>query len=363
MKPRVLVVDACASWGGALTSLEALAPQLERAGFEVQVLTAAAAPSLAPFSSTSLAPSASWNGVPWLRGEARRAVQLTRVLRRWRPQVVLANNDAGVNAAVYAAAAVSSVPVAQYVRAAPTTGRLRATLLRSAACVFTVGAETTRTVRQLRADAQQIDEGLSAEQWPSPRRADAHALLWAATTSSWKGLPLALTAFERAQLGRPLRVCHIGEFTAPVPRGVELHATPDVATLGQLRAQSLAFVHTSLIPEPFGRAVLEAMAAGVAPIVPDEGTPARLVRHGIDGLHYRARDVASLARALQIVDGCPALALALGDSARLRAARFTAERTFAPVVSALRALAEQRSTVEQTVFHEGTNALVRFVKS
>lgn len=359
MKPRVLVVDACASWGGALTSLEALLPQLGDAGFDVAVMTATPAPALA---AAPLSSSRGSHGAPWLWGEARRAVELARAFRRWRPDVVLANNDAGVNAAVYAAAAASKVPVAQYVRAVPTAGRLRGKLLARAACVFTVGAGTTRAVRLVRPDALEIDEGLSPAQWPTRRAGDAHALLWAATTAPWKGLTLAFTAYARSGVRRPLRVCHLGRLDAPAPRGVELHAAPRPASLDRLRAQSLAFVHTSLIPEPFGRAVLEAMAAGVAPIVPDEGTPARLVRHGVDGLHYQARDAGSLARALRTVDASPALARLLGDAAARRASGFTAARAFAPVVGALLALVDRRAGAEQPMFQRGTQALVRFVK-
>jgi glycosyltransferase involved in cell wall biosynthesis len=57
--------------------------------------------------------------------------------------------------------------------------------------------------------------------------------------------------------------------------------------------------------EPFGLAVLEAMAARVPVVVPDRGGAGSLVIPGQTGLHFRAGDPASLAACLTELDSAP----------------------------------------------------------
>jgi hypothetical protein len=52
--------------------------------------------------------------------------------------------------------------------------------------------------------------------------------------------------------------------------------------------------------------ILEAMAAGIVVVIPDEGEGANLVRDGINGFHYRARNPDSLALTLLTIEWLPA---------------------------------------------------------
>jgi glycosyltransferase involved in cell wall biosynthesis len=58
--------------------------------------------------------------------------------------------------------------------------------------------------------------------------------------------------------------------------------------------------------EPFGLAILEAMAAHVPVLVPDSGGAGALVADGETGFQFRANDVRSLTERLLALDACPA---------------------------------------------------------
>ena len=73
--------------------------------------------------------------------------------------------------------------------------------------------------------------------------------------------------------------------------------------------------------EHFGIAVVEAMAAGAVPVVFAAAGPAEIVRHGVDGFHWRTLDeLQSLTRQLM---NDPELCSRMSDAARVRASDFS----------------------------------------
>ena len=89
-----------------------------------------------------------------------------------------------------------------------------------------------------------------------------------------------------------------------VARHPNVHFEGFRADVPQRLAESDLLLH--LCPEePFGLAILEAMAAGVPVVVPDSGGAGSLVEPGRNGLQFRANDAWSLARQLHLLQSAP----------------------------------------------------------
>jgi glycosyltransferase involved in cell wall biosynthesis len=57
-------------------------------------------------------------------------------------------------------------------------------------------------------------------------------------------------------------------------------------------------VHTSILPEPFGRVIIEAMAMAKPVIATSMGGPLEIISHGVDGILVRENDPKELAGAI-----------------------------------------------------------------
>lgn len=87
------------------------------------------------------------------------------------------------------------------------------------------------------------------------------------------------------------------------------------------------YVQPSARPEPFGLALVEAMAAGLPCVATDAGGPRDIIDHGRTGLLVPARDPGALADALEQLVTDPSLRRRLGAAAKKEAfSRFTPAR-------------------------------------
>ena len=352
--PLLLVHDESPGLGGSITSLGALVPFLRRAGWRVEV--AAMQPD--GWKGEGIEPhllrrrGERINGAAYFAREALRALDLGVLCRRLGPDVVLANNGPTANLATHLAGRALGLPVAQYVRGPfPPTG-LAGKVLRGAAAIFTVGNECSRDVAATGAvRVEQVEEGLAPDRWPASRSPVSRDWLWNSALVDWKGLPLLLEAYRAVGEGAPaLQACYAAHPAghpdavsppAEMPRGVRLRRSP--VDLDQIRARCLVYVHTALRPEPFGRSLLEAMAAGLCPIVPDAGTPGRLVRHEENGLVYPAGSVEGLTAALRRAAADPELCRRLGSRSALDARDYRSDRVFQPILAGLERIRSGRA--------------------
>lgn len=162
-----------------------------------------------------------------------------------------------------------------------------------------------------------------------------------ATAARWKGHELFLRALARLPADLPIRGYVIGgpiyQTEASQFSLEELRAT--AARLGlagkvgftgfvrdvpaALRALDIV-VHASVVPEPFGLVIAEALACGRAVLTNGLGGSAELVQPGHDAMLYQANDPQNLAAAIARLARDPEARGKLG-----RAARATAERRFA----------------------------------
>lgn len=90
-------------------------------------------------------------------------------------------------------------------------------------------------------------------------------------------------------------------------------------------AKSDLLLHTCPV-EPFGLAILEAMAANVAALVPDQGGASSLVEDQKNGFKFRANDPAHLAEKLIELKSAAAETL----NRAVAGGRFAVEKTFSP---------------------------------
>ncbi|RKY81813.1 hypothetical protein DRQ11_14990, partial [candidate division KSB1 bacterium] len=85
-------------------------------------------------------------------------------------------------------------------------------------------------------------------------------------------------------------------------------------------------VHASIIPEPFGLVILEAMAAGKPVIATDAGGPRDIIRNGIDGILVPPDDIQSLSNAIKLLLKDKSLRTRLGQAAKKRVQIFSSEK-------------------------------------
>jgi glycosyltransferase involved in cell wall biosynthesis len=364
---RVMFVNHTAAVSGSERSLLTLMASLPES---VQPLLAAPPGRLADEAerlAVPLAPIASTAGslrlnpvhTPRALGEmSLAAMQLHRRARAYRPDVVDANSiRAGIELGLARVApAAGVVHVRDCLPPGPVTS---ATMRLIAATARTVVANSQHTAGCVRAAAPQahlevVHPGIDLQRFdPAYIDRDAvRARLGAAGASEvllgvvaqlspWKGQRTAIEALARlCEQGVDAHLLLIGsaKFVARSTRFdnrtyvEELRALVDdagiaarVSWLGERSdvAELIRALDVLLLPseeEPFGRALLEAMALEVPVLATSVGGPCELVREGVDGYLVAPDRPAAWARAvLRVIDG-PERGAAMGRAGRERIA-------------------------------------------
>jgi glycosyltransferase involved in cell wall biosynthesis len=171
--------------------------------------------------------------------------------------------------------------------------------------------------------------------------ADRLLVVMVGNLQEWKGHSVVVAALEqmspatRRRLhvvfvghARPEDEAHVRELVARLERA---GAANDVSFLGGrldvpdvLNAADVA-LHASILPEPFGLVLVEALALGMPVIAARRGGPVQIVSEAT-GILFDPSDPLELIEALERLLDDPDLRKAMGAAARHRAQQFTARR-------------------------------------
>jgi glycosyltransferase involved in cell wall biosynthesis len=158
--------------------------------------------------------------------------------------------------------------------------------------------------------------------------ADAPLLCMVGNIKSWKGQETVVRAMAEVTKAFPRATCLLVGDTSPSDREYEQFLRQLIDSLGLTRqvvftgfqqypADFMRLVdvvlHTSVLPEPFGRVLLEAMACRKPIIGARAGAVPEIVVEGITGLTFVPGDAEALAAAIATLLGDPARASAMGE--------------------------------------------------
>lgn len=143
---------------------------------------------------------------------------------------------------------------------------------------------------------------------PDREPSDKFTVLYVGTLKEIKGVEYLIRAFSYLPDSYHLRIVGDGpqrdQLESLTQRlGITENVTfvgyIDHDTIPEQYAMADLFVHPGILPEPFGRTILEAMQAGLPVVCTDIGGPADIVRE--DELRCRPRDPQALAAAIEPV--------------------------------------------------------------
>jgi len=364
---RVLFVDHAPALGGAEHSLLSLLECLDR---DLVTPSLACAPGALLARAQEMGVACHAVAMPQMRGHPlglvrlwRGAVALERMARREAADVVCANT---VRGSLYAAmaAVLARLPLVWYVRDILAPGLYVRTLERIASAVVAVsqaaaeplGGAATVIPNGVRIDAFTANAEASAQmraRWGVP--VDAPVVGMVGRLRPWKGQDHFLRAMRLVADQRPdawfvlVGGAVFAEREPFLPRlrelAAELRLLDRVVFAGQMEDVAAAYaamdvvVHCSVEPEPFGRVVIEAMAASRPVVAYDWGGPHEIVIPGETGLLVAPGDYGALGEAALALLRDAGRRRVLGAAGRARAeecydARATARRVQAVLVQA-----------------------------
>jgi L-malate glycosyltransferase len=171
-----------------------------------------------------------------------------------------------------------------------------------------------------------------------------------------KGIPQFLEAVRALPVDVPCAVLLVGagmEVFQPQLAGMPKHVQVHLLGYRKDAAELIAACDISVLPalrrEGLPKTVIEAMAAGVTPVVTDTGGNAELVEHGVSGLVVPPGDAPALTAALAQLGRDPALRKQYGAAARERIHNhFHVEQTVAKTLALYESLVAGSSRADSS---------------
>jgi glycosyltransferase involved in cell wall biosynthesis len=369
---RVVYVDHCSQLAGAELALAELlanlgevvdvhvllgadgplVDRLLRSGISVEVLAMAESARSLSRGRARLA------GLPAAAATAGAAytARLARRLRRLRPDLVHTNS---LKAAYYGGLAgrVAGIPVVWHLHDQVVTEHLPSTSVRLTrwlarhlpSGVVANSASTLATLGPIDRPAAVVPPVIvdpDARPVPDGRHHHGFRVGMVGRLAHWKGQHVFLSAFARAFPGGDAQAIVVGgalfddgdyetdleELAHRLDLDGRVEFRGQVDDVSSVLAELDVMVHASVAPEPFGRVIVEAMAAGVPVIASRGGGVSELIDHEVDGLLVPPGDIDALARAMVGLERSCDLRGRLAEAGLVKARRFTAQPVVDQVV-------------------------------
>ena len=224
-----------------------------------------------------------------------------------------------------------------------------------------INHQTQAFKHELNLKSQPFINGLPQSQWPScsisnnintqQKNAAYHkqnidirpVIFWAASLLKWKGLNILEDALNHhlATYDIHAKICYLQPketslacCNAPI-HSEKIHVWQAPNNLDEIRSQCNIFVSTSQ-KEPFGLSILEAMAAGLCPLIPKDGAYwDTQLTHGVNCLKYQPNNAQSLAQTLIQLNKHRFCISFIGQNAQKKAAHYQAHITYSDIIKAL----------------------------
>ncbi|WP_394208968.1 glycosyltransferase family 4 protein [Enterovibrio calviensis] len=357
---HILILDPIAFAGGSKVSTKHVLAQLENKDVRVSVLTA----DVKSWRQTQayvrhlFMPARLESAEQGLAYFARHLLIAAQLL--WFRLVIgtidtaLAASGPGVDLGLYLAKPFLGYRLVQMVHGPVATSRTIGRCLMRANHVFYLDSTRESLCSALKATGntddvsayphfQTFNNGLPKSAWPSPCQHDYAVVFWAASLLKWKGLDTLIQALSSVPPSQraETHICFIRPeqttlTVSDAPQSVSKvfwYEAPD--DLDGIRARANIFVSTST-KEPFGLSILEAMAAGMCVIIPEDGAYwDTQLTHGVNCLKYAPHDVNALAGSLIDAQSDMRTLKRIGKAANIVSQQYRAEYCFSDICEAL----------------------------
>lgn len=216
----------------------------------------------------------------------------------------------GVDVSVYWLSRVFSLDVVQVIHGPVAQSKTNINSLLTAKIIACLDCEYSSVIGILEKNGKSPEgtvsrfiNGISTSNWPLKTKSNfsTPSFFWAASLLKWKRVELFIDAFLAIDpKGTRATLCYIKPKStclevSDIPlRASNLLVFDQPVNLDELRSSANLFVSTS-IGEPFGLSILEAMAAGLCVVIPEDGAYwDQVLTHKVNCIKYNPHSKKSL---------------------------------------------------------------------